>query len=191
MSKLFTLIFLILGLQIANAQPVIHIQSAKSTGTGFYISNWQTITAGHVCDKNFAMYYKDDYENVYVTKKVIVSKKYDLCYIEWDRPNINAVIFPAAKNPKRSQIVAGFGYPHGIFTSAVNVQSGYIKFKGRWVGQARLNMGPGASGSPILNQKHEVVGVLTMIRYNDKINLYETLFTLNKFLEDEVLGESK
>ena len=192
MKLLLIMIATIFILQIANAQSVVFVQSSSNQGTAFFITKSSSLTAGHVCDGINDMYYRQG-EDVYITRSVVISMKYDLCYIEWDRENPNSI--PMALYEKDDffrGMVYTSGFPHGVMTVSTNLNMGKVlggelfSNDPYWLCSARLSADSGASGSPVFTDKNEVLGVLVILNYITRINEYVCVSEVRDFLENEV-----
>lgn len=174
---------------LCRATPVAQIQGA-SYGTTFFISKTESISAKHVCSPGLYKHYIR-LKKVYITKKVILSKKYDLCYIQWSSvvEEASPVKIANALILKEEPVYYS-GYPYSIFTMAQSILETETEVPSldtkNYYCKARLNAGPGASGSPVFNIKNEVIGVISMIDLDTKTNFFVCQWDLIDFLKTEV-----
>ncbi|MCC7030101.1 MAG: trypsin-like peptidase domain-containing protein [Chitinophagaceae bacterium] len=146
---------------------VIQIATQQSTGTGFYLNDYNLIiTNQHVIKDNGEVSIKGKNFDKQFTKVVFYDSKYDIAFL---MPP-NEIHFPEIKLGDYKKLrdgddILAIGHPYGLNYSSTQgvisrvdrVQNGlnYIQI------DAAIN--PGNSGGPLVNMQGEVVGVNTFI----------------------------
>lgn len=174
-------------------------------GTGFVIKlgNKQVlITNRHVC----AMQTQGNLVRVtnatgkYVGAILSWSKESDLCLVSLPT-NFDSEKHPALPLAKSraaiGDVIHSFGYPrlrgpHMSSGVLVAIEPAYSQINGKWVETERVSFGgnPGQSGSPILNNRGEVIGVFTWILGNT-YSCFVTLQDLKTFIKEVPGGRSE
>ena len=163
------------------AKAVWKIKSNAGTGTGFFISENQIVTNAHVIDqvKNLAeitIVQEENLRRVKANKIVSLSIRDDLALLEVDRVVSDFIILP--ENPLHSSNGYALGYPKGQFQEIKQMS---VLTKDYFFSDTFYLSG--ASGSPMLNEAHQLVGVLYRKAYNYTGII--GLKTLNSFIKDE------
>lgn len=138
------------------------------TGTGFALSKRKILTAGHVIidNKHVTVSFFDEKNQLKAeirgkVVKAIEEGTYDndlgVVELEEDAPYFNDVKLGETKLGDEGYTVGG---PHAEIPHVVSVGT-FSGMSGYWpVSMLSANSAPGASGSAVFNDKHELVGVL-------------------------------
>lgn len=145
------------------------IHNNKRLATGFHLKFFNKtyiITNRHVCDSHLQIYGHNNIQfEDYIGKIIAIDEYHDLCIVTSNRNDGLQLAEKAAKPLDKIYLV---GHPRGI---GLTIREGRIIeeeyhatswLDGRtvpWV-QISTSAYPGNSGSPVTNQKGEVVGVL-------------------------------
>ena len=173
--------------KIAKAVWKIKISTSTSTstniGTGFFISENKLVTNFHmvfdVKDIEYITIIQEgNPRQLKVNKIVSLSIKYDLAVLEVDGFVSDFLSLP--KGRLNSSKVYALGYPGGQFQEIR--QTGDLKVKAGYFLSDNSNT-EGASGSPILNETHQLAGVL--YAGLDNIVLFISVEILIFFIRDE------
>ncbi len=165
--------------QIAKA--VWRIIGEKSSGTGFFISKNKIVTNAHVVQsakdaEEITIVQEGNPRRLKVKKIVRLSIRYDLALLEVDGVVSDFLSLP--EDPLNYSNVYALGYPKGQFQEIR--QTGVLKEDSFFSDNSDTG---GASGSPVLNEDHQLVGVLHGGIYN--YNIFIGLETLKSFIKDE------
>lgn len=146
---------------------VLQIATPFTTGTGFYLKDWNIIvTNEHVVRQNKKVVVKG-----YGFKKgfldvVFVDKKKDIALI---KPPAEHKMSHLALSPKdelqQGQNVLAVGHPFGLeFTATQGIISNLLRKRNdvNYI-QHDAALNPGNSGGPLVNEKGEVIGVNTFV----------------------------
>ena len=150
-------------------------------GTGFFISNNKIVTNAHIIDKvkdleEITIVQKGNPRRLKVNKIGRLSIRKDLALLEVDGVVSDFIILP--EDTFNSSNVYALGYPNGQFKKIR--QTGDFK-DGYFLSDN--SDASGASGSPVLNEAHQLVGVL-----NQGANNYHGFMGLKKinaFIKEE------
>ena len=163
------------------AKAVWKIKIGEKYGTGFFISENKIVTNAHVIEKvkdleEITIVQEGNLRRLNANKIVSLSIRYDLALLEVDEVVSDFIILP--ENPLNSSNVYALGYPQDQFQEIR--QTGVLTDDYFSSDNSDLR---GASGSPLFNEAHQLVGVLYRGGYNytDFIDLE----TLNSFIKDE------
>jgi len=156
-----------------------------SSASGFWISENEIVTAGHFCDLDpvFAFFITKDIplEKVFLVMQTFdgnvrqvdvekIDKEADLCLmrVKGETRNINKKVLKLSHSkPVIGEMVINIAAPLSIFTDKmVPIFSGYycgssLSDDGKQtIDMYGLPIAHGSSGSPILNEKGELIGVV-------------------------------
>lgn len=156
------------------------IMVANGTGTGFLISPYILVTAGHVieneadCDSFAAIFDFDESnktalkgsvtnENIYYCESILKSQLLkdpllDFSVILLDRPVFGREPLRLSNKVDLTDTLTMIGHPRGLLQKITN--RGTLIREDETHIVSRLDTFPGNSGSPVFNQNHEVVGIL-------------------------------
>ena len=163
------------------AKAVWKIKGNRWNGTGFFISENKIVTNAHVVGnvkdlEEITIVQEGNPRRLKANKIVNLSIRDDLALLEVDGVVSDFIIL--SEDPLNSSNVYALGYPNGRFQEIRQMsvlQDDYFVSN-------NLDI-KGASGSPLLNEAHQLVGVLYQAFHNH-IN-FINLETLNSFIKDE------
>lgn len=146
---------------------VIQIATPNSTGTGFYLKDYDLIVSNHHVVKDFArVTIKTQKFRKELADVLFVDSKYDLAFIaapNWEElPHLNLGDYD--KLYDGDQVMA-IGHPYGLNYST---SRGVVSRRDRVMNglkyiQTDTAINPGNSGGPLVNMNGEIVGVNTFI----------------------------
>lgn len=152
-------------------QTVIQIATPYSTGTGFYLSDYNLIiTNEHVIRDNMEVVINGEALKKQLVKVLYKDQKYDLAFLEVPNGhNMPPIVLRDVQSPiMEGEEIIAVGHPFGlkytvtkgIISSTVHEVSGinYLQH------DAALN--PGNSGGPLIGKEGEIIGVNTFIVKN-------------------------
>lgn len=154
---------------IENFQPaIIQIAANGSTGTGFYLSQYNLIvTNEHVVGSSAEVTIAGKSFSKMLTPVWYTDKKHDLAFLQPPPP---VAAFPELMLGKYETLkdgdeVIAIGHPFGLnYTATQGVISKVDRIRqGLHFIQIDAAINPGNSGGPLANQKGEVIGVNTFI----------------------------
>ncbi len=167
--------------------------------TGFLVGGGLVMTAYHVVSgelsdsKKIALGFspKDQLQvKVFVNgcqaTVLRVDKEADLALLEicGSRKQVKAPAFQAS--PSKDERLYLIARPHGDKTISQGVLYGPYKFRGQEFLSARIDGRDGYSGSPIYNQKAELVGVFSGYDWSQKLALISPGIRAQRLLEDHI-----
>ena len=163
------------------AKAVWKIKGNRWNGTGVFISENKIVTNAHVIEKvkdleEITIVQKGNPRRLKVNKIGRLSIRDDLALLEVDGVVSDFIILP--EDPLNSSNVYALGYPNGQFQEIR--QTGDLTEDYFYSDNFDIR---GASGSPLLNEAHQLVGVLYLAFHNH--NGFIVLATLNSFIKDE------
>lgn len=146
---------------------IIQIATQTSTGTGFYVQEFDLIvTNEHVIHDNGEVTIKGKYFEKQFTRVVFIDTKYDLAFLI-PPPNITFPEIPFGNylTLRDGDHVVAIGHPYGLnYSSTQGVISRVDRvFNGLKYIQIDAAINPGNSGGPLLNLDGELLGVNTFI----------------------------
>jgi len=137
-----------------------------SSGSGFFISSSGVgITNFHVLDGAFGGKIKDVNGRYYRIKYVVdYNPQYDLIKFKVDNQNPTKFLQLASTTPLQGEQIISYSTPLGVFENTVS--TGVVASIRKMVGyesvlQITAPISHGSSGSPVLNNRGQVVGVAT------------------------------
>ena len=144
----------------------VMVHCNNQSGTGFFISASQIVTNAHVLCTNYNDLHVITSNNEKLFVNVIdVDKRVDLAMLSTkEKTSHDFLPLADASKVKRGDSVYIIGNPVGMdFSFAKGVISHHNRyfFKNTYI-QIDGNVNPGNSGGPVLNEKGEVVGVITL-----------------------------
>ena len=170
------------------------------------------LTAGHSCENKIpkkqhiggfdvknkgSRYVAVDLNGIHHKAEVVnINKRFDLCLMRVSDVHDNPPILKIAdKEPLRGEAVHNMAAPHGLFWSGTvlifrGIFSGYHN---RGYSVYTIPTKPGSSGSPIINSKNKLVGVIFAgYRMIENVGLSSPLVAIKIFLKKSIAkGEMK
>lgn len=149
-------------------QPIIiQIATPQSTGTGFYLKDYDLIITNHhvIRGNHEAVISGINFQKV-LSPVLFNDPKYDISFIK-PPDNISLPRLNLAKpdTVKDGDFVIAIGHPYGLnYTSTNGIVSKAKRFQNdlKYI-QTDAPINPGNSGGPLVNEKGEIVGVNTFI----------------------------
>ena len=167
--------------------------------TGFLVGDGLVMTAYHVVSgelsdpKKIALGFrpKDQlrvkvFVNGCQATVIRVDKEADLALLEicGSRKQVKAPAFQAS--PTKDERLLLIARPHGDKSVSQGILYGSYTFRGQEFLSAKIDGRDGYSGSPIYNQKAEVVGVFSGYDWSQKLALISPGIRAQKLLEDHI-----
>jgi S1-C subfamily serine protease len=174
--------------------------SEVSQGTSY------VLTAGHSCESKFpksqiingfrvenkgSKFKAVDLNGFrHEAKVILINRRFDLCLLRVSNVLMNPPTLKLAeKEPQRGETVTNMAAPHGLFWSGT-----VLIFKGQFSGYHdrgysvyTIPTKPGSSGSPIINNKNELVGVIFAgYRMMENVGLSSPLVAIKVFLKKAI-----
>jgi S1-C subfamily serine protease len=183
--------------QLQRAMSVLLAMGPNGHATGFLVGDGLVMTAYHVVSgelsdsKKIALGFKPKDQ---LEVKVFVNgcqatvlkfdKEADLALLEicGSRKQIKAPSFQAS--PSKDEKLLLIARPNGDKTVSQGIFQGSYTFRGQEFWSARIDGRDGYSGSPIYNQKAEVVGIFSGYDWSQKLALISPGIKAQKLLED-------
>jgi serine protease Do len=148
-------------------QAIIQIATQESTGTGFYLKQYNLIvTNHHVVDGYSQVRIKGKTFEKQFSKVLYLNERYDIAFLKapenLDIPQIELGDYDAVQD---GDSVLAIGHPFGLnYTSTLGVISRKDRVSnGLHYIQIDAAINPGNSGGPLVNANGEVIGVNTFI----------------------------
>ncbi len=184
---------------LQRAMSVLLALGPNGHATGFLVGDGLVMTAYHVVSgelsdsKKIALGFnrKDQLQvKVFVNgcqaNVIRVDREADLALLEicGSRKQVKAPAFQAS--PSKDERLLLIARPHGDRTVSQGTLYGSYNFRGQEFLSARIEGRDGYSGSPIYNQKAEVVGVFSGYDWSQKLALISPGIKAQKLLEDHI-----
>jgi serine protease Do len=150
---------------------VIQIATPYSTGTGFYIHDYDLIvTNHHVIEGNSAVIIDGERVNKQMATVVFTDPKHDLAFLKTveSLKDLPAVAMGGYLPCKEGDVVLALGHPLGLkFSSTQGIISNTKhQYRNLTYYQHDAALNPGNSGGPLMNASGEVIGINTFIIQN-------------------------
>lgn len=161
----------------------------SSEGTGFFIDEKTIVTCYHVVDNVNTIAIQDKNGKIYTVDSVIASNRAsDLIKFSVKEKN-NTWLKLSEKNPEPGENVFVIGNPDDYDFSISNGIVSAVRIKNSiQVIQNTAPASPGNSGSPLLNSKGFVVGVMSYVKYTGQnLNFAATSFDVAKIKNDNTI----
>ncbi len=146
---------------------IIQIATQTSTGTGFYIKEFDLIvTNEHVVSKNAEVTIAGRFFERRLARVWYTDKKHDLAFLQPPEgvqiPEVKLGIY---ENMKDGAVVVAIGHPYGLnYTATQGVISKVDRIRdGIKYIQIDAAINPGNSGGPLVNKAGEIIGVNSFI----------------------------
>ena len=184
---------------LQRAMSVLLALGPNGHATGFLVGDGLVMTAYHVVSgelsdsKKIALGFspKDQLQvKVFVNgcqaTVIRVDKEADLALLEicGSRKQVKTPAFQAT--PSKDERLLLIARPHGDKTVSLGTLHGSYTFRGQEFLSARIEGRDGYPGSPIYNQKAEVVGVFSGYDWSQKLALISPGIKAQKLLEDHI-----
>lgn len=172
-------------------QSVLRLRVEDRVGTGFIISpKGLVLTNQHIIEEQDDITATFEHSSEPYSLKVIYpgSDEIDLCLLRIESSNRFPYIPMAHKVPSLGDEVMTIGNPRGI---GLSVSKGVISRMGE-DGDLQLNLqlNPGNSGGPVLNQQGELIGVISfLIEEIQAMSFAIGLPQIQSFIEDAKGGQ--
>jgi len=154
---------------------VFKINTANGTGTGFYNKgNDLVITNYHVVAGCQTVSLEGKDKNRYLTKVLYVNPGKDIAFLranDLPKPIETVVINHKTESRSRDKVIV-LGYPYGMpFTVTEGIVSNPRQsISGSYYIQTDAAINPGNSGGPVINEKGELMGIVTS-KFSDADNM--------------------
>ncbi len=167
---------------------IIQIATQSSTGTGFYIKEFDLIvTNEHVVAKNAEVTIAGRFFERRLARVWYTDKKHDLAFLgPPEGVQIPEVKLGIYENMKDGETVVAIGHPYGLnYTATQGVISKVDRIRdGLKYIQIDAAINPGNSGGPLVNKLGEIIGVNSfIIRGGDNLGFALPSFYLREALE--------
>ncbi|MBA2528211.1 MAG: trypsin-like peptidase domain-containing protein [Pyrinomonadaceae bacterium] len=184
---------------LQRAMSILLALGPNGHATGFLVGDGLVMTAYHVVSgelsdsKKIALGFspKDQLQvKVFVkgcqATVMRVDKEADLALLEicGSRKQVKTPAFQAS--PSKDERLLLIARPHGDKTVSQGILHGPYNFRGQEFLSARIDGRDGYSGSPIYNQKAELVGVFSGYDWSQKLALISPGIRAQKLLEDHI-----
>jgi len=142
------------------------------------------LTAGHCCtrDKAVLIILHKNPDEAYIAKIIKVSKDHDLCAIEYPAELGHYQV--STRIPRRGDPITLVGYTADTYTISVDTFTGkFLNYKGYVYSSVNSNgINHGASGGIALNDKKQIVGVISIVSLDGKYTGIVPLSYIKEFL---------
>ncbi|MBD0331472.1 MAG: trypsin-like peptidase domain-containing protein [Chitinophagaceae bacterium] len=167
---------------------IIQIATQTSTGTGFYIKEYNLIvTNEHVIGRNAEVTIAGRFFDRHIARVWYTDRKHDLAFLEPPTgvqiPEIKLGDYEIMKD---GDVVVAIGHPYGLnYTATQGVISKVDRIReGLKYIQIDAAINPGNSGGPLVNKQGEVIGVNSfIIRGGDNLGFALPVIYLREALE--------
>lgn len=180
---------------------IYRINTANGSGTGFYsLQNNIIVTNYHVVSGCLTVSIEGQNKDRYLAKVIYVNQGKDIAFLQAeDLPKPTETILTNHNNETTSRDkVLVLGYPYGMpFTVTEGIVSNPRQIiDGNNFIQTDAAINPGNSGGPVINEKGELVGIVTS-KFTDADNigfaipketLYEELEIVNELTGEFTIG---
>lgn len=150
---------------------------SEQYGTGFFFKKNYILTNYHIVENSKKIEVKNYFHDEFKIAQIVGFDKYkDICVLKVSGFNSN-LLNQSSENLREGQIVLTMGMPHGLdYTSAIGIISSLnhsIRLEDNSiiedVIQLDMNLHPGNSGSPLVNQYGVIIGMntLTLTKHNN------------------------
>ena len=145
---------------------VYRINTANGSGTGFYsLEDDIIITNHHVVSGSLEVSVEGQDKNRYLAKVVYVNQGKDIAFLKVDnlpKPTETVLTKHTNETVSRDKVIV-LGYPFGMpFTVTEGIISNPRQIiDGRNFIQTDAAINPGNSGGPVINEKGELIGIVT------------------------------
>ena len=123
-------------------------------------------------------------------KVISIYKRFDLCLMQVSDVYQNPPVLKVAeKEPARGEIVVNMAAPHGLFWSGTVLifRGAFSGYHNRGYSIYTIPTKPGSSGSPIINSKGKLVGVIFAgYRMIENVGLSSPLVAVKIFLKESI-----
>ncbi|MEZ4948989.1 MAG: trypsin-like peptidase domain-containing protein [Saprospiraceae bacterium] len=168
---------------------IIQIATPYSTGTGFYLANYNVIvTNEHVVRDNKEVIIDGEHLEKSLTRVLFTDIKYDIAFVEVPKGlKLPKVELQNGKASKEGEPVIAIGHPFGLkytATQGIISNTNHIQEDIQYL-QHDAALNPGNSGGPLVNKAGEIIGVNTFIvRNGQNIGFSLPSHYLQKTIED-------
>ena len=154
---------------------VYRINTSNGSGTGFYsLQDDVIVTNYHVVAGSLEVSIEDQDKNRYLAKVIYVNQGKDMAFLKSDdlpKPTETIVTKHLNETASRDKVLV-LGYPFGMpFTVTEGIVSNPKQIiDGRNFIQTDAAINPGNSGGPVINEKGELIGIVTS-KFSDADNM--------------------
>src|SRR5687767_3577342 len=148
-------------------QCIIQIATQNSTGTGFYVKEFDLIvTNEHVVGKNAEVTIAGRFFERRLARVWYTDKKHDLAFLQPpEGTQLPEVRLGQYENVKDGEVVVAIGHPYGLnytATQGVISKADRIREGIKYI-QIDAAINPGNSGGPLVSKSGEIIGVNSFI----------------------------
>ncbi|MBD0296125.1 MAG: trypsin-like peptidase domain-containing protein [Flavisolibacter sp.] len=167
---------------------IIQIATQTSTGTGFYVKEFDLIvTNEHVVGKNAEVTIAGRLFERRITTVLYTDRKHDLAFLHPpDHVPLTEVKLGRYEDLRDGEVVVAIGHPYGLnYTATQGVISKVDRVReGMKYIQIDAAINPGNSGGPLVNKAGEIIGVNSfIIRGGDNLGFALPVSNLREALE--------
>ena len=166
---------------------IIQIATQTSTGTGFYVKEFDVIvTNEHVVGKNAEVTIAGRLFEKQLTRVWYTDKKHDLAFLQPPKDvQIPVVQLGIYEETKDGEVVVAIGHPFGLnYTATQGVISKVDRVRdGVKYIQIDAAINPGNSGGPLVNKEGHIIGVNSFIIRGDNLGFALPASYLREALE--------